>query len=1472
MNNNNGALDFDAYINDTDFKKSIDEMKARIIGLSKTAEDEGNKIDSVFKKIGAGVATYFSAQALANFGKQIVNVRGEFQQLEVAFTTMLGSKDKADQLMEQLVRTAATTPFDLKSVSGGAKQLLAYGESAETVNKTLVRLGNIASGLSLPLNDLVYLYGTTMVQGRLFTQDVRQFMGRGIPLVQELSKELGVTTEEVNAMVTAGKIGFPEVQKVIERLTDEGGMFYNLMEEQSKTLAGQISNLEDAWTSMLNEIGKETQDMASDGIAFLAGLIEHYDQILKILKVLVITYGAYKAAVITLNAVQAVQIQLANGYTIAELAKYRALLLAEKAQKLLNKTMLANPYVLAATAVVGLVTALVTFGSSASEAEKAQQRLNDAEKRASETVDDEIAKIQTLVTVITSETAAQKEKDKALRDLHKLAPDHFSDLDEEAFRTGVAKGAIDDYIESLRQKVLLQEYEHELAESFKRQEAAERGENEIPWYKKMLLSAGQYEYNTSGGAFVSGDIDFIGSANKELNESIVATEKALQEQIKGKIEALVNGSGKAAETPATTGIKTVADRIKEIEDEISKLEVARGKLNATDAAGIAKINGEITKLNNEKKELEGKGSAGSKGRYADAEKESLNYYKQMKEESVKALENLSTTDAKYAEKQAALLAKIAEAERKILEIEGGNGTLSEKLEYRRKQYETYEKWVAAGLKKEADQEFATLLQNGNSYVEYLDRQIAELKSKGNLSVEDSKSLVTLLEARDGATGKKSPIEIFKDNLEQAKLESKTLVEYLEKVKQLEDELADDNSELGVAKRGVLADEDTATTRAIAEETKAALREYESYTQKRARIDAEYQYKKSLIEKANTEGQYDENLKALEKWYNSALSSLDSEVTEKSDLWIRLFANASQLSKSSIRAVIADTKALLNYLNGATKIKPAGFTDEQLDTLGKDPEKIKAIYDALIKQQDELDSRSNYTMSGFVKGFGDLKEAAELQKKAQKETNEELKKTLLLQAEMARVKGMDEILGGIQDFGDVVGAFGSKIKELAEATGDEGLKDTAEAISGLGSIISSTAAGAAAGGWIGAIIGAVTSIGSVIADAFTQSEKSAKQAEQDARDWLRRYQLLVLELKTEDYESAFGVRSIEKAAKAYELLVQALEAYEAYANGSYFTDLYKEIASDPANIQEVGIMFWSVANAMSKINKYSTDLENMRIKTKDYNWFQELFGASDEYKSLRDLAPQIWADGSFNVEAARAFLETNNQLTEEQRKQIQNVIDLYDRYKELDDALNETVKETWGDLGVTIVDSITQAIASGEDAMEIFADKLGDKFADLGEQIAYELFFADAFDELLGKIKSTYGLGSTEAIGRAQADLIGSFFASMSDEAAKAQDWLEQWKAYAERYGFDIWSGDGNDNEDPLTGAVQKITSEEASALAGQLTMVRIKQDQMTEFLGNQLAQLVGIRENTAKTVDRLDQILTKLEGSNVINSLRSKGL
>lgn len=1465
MNNNNGALDFDAYIADTDFKKSLDDMKARIIGLSKTAESEGDKMDAVFKKVGAGLAAYFSATTLKNFGQELINVRGDFQQLEVAFTTMLGSKEKADALMDQIVKTAATTPFDLQGVANGAKQLLAYGESAENVNDTIVRLGNIASGLSLPLNDLVYLYGTTMVQGRLFTQDVRQFMGRGIPLVQELSKELGKTTDEINQMVTDGKIGFPEVQRVIENLTNEGGMFYNLMEAQSKTLTGQISNLEDAWASMLNNIGKQSEGALSAGIEFAATLVENYETILKILKTLVITYGAYKAAVIAFNVVQAVQIELAKGYTLAELAKYRALLLVEGAQKLLNKTMLANPYILAATALVGLITAVVTFADSTSVAEEQQNRLNEAIKRADEEVATEIGKIEALTTVIKSETAAQEDRNKALRELIALSPDHLSGITEEAVRNGEATVAIDNYVEALRKKILMQQLEQELAESIKREEAAKKGENEIGWFRQMLLGAAQSEYNTSGGAMVGGSIDFVGEANKALNEEIIAQEQAFQKNIKAEIAKIYesSGSGSTGGTDAL-GVGTVGARIQEITDKISALEVQRNKLNASDAAGIAKINAEIAALNKEKSRLEGKG--GKSGTEAVVEG-SLNYYKKIKEDALKSLNNLNASDANFASKQATLLRTVADAEKHIAEIELGSRSFAEQLEVRKNQYRQYNRWVEAVGKETADAEFKGLIEGGKTYVDYLNGQIAtlqSLQSAGNLGGEDAKRLVTLLEARDEATGVKSPIDKFKEGLAAAKEESESLVEYLEKIKQLEQELEGDNSELGIEKRGILADEDEETTKEIESQVKGWLKAYEGYEQKRNRLTQEYEQKRKLIEKRNTDGQYDEQLKNLEKEFKANLSALDAEVMAKSDLWIRLFANASYMSKKQIREVIADTKQLLDYLNGATTDKPIGFTEEQLQSLKEDPEKIKAIYDALNKQQEELEGRTDYLFSDIVKGIGNLKEASDLAKKAQSEQNDETRKAIELQAEMARQKGMSQILSGIAEFGNVVSQFAGKIGELADATGDEGLKNTAEAMNDVGNIISATAMGAATGGWVGAVIGGITSIGSALFDSFTKGAKTAAEAEKNAADWARAYQLLALELKEEDYESVFGTKSIARTAEVYRLLVESLELYNEAVNGTTKVDLAKDLIAQGVSLDKV----------LENINASADSLQNMSIKTKDYGWFAELFGKKDQYTSLKDLAPEIWGDGGFDVEAARAFLETNTQLTEEQRTQIQHVIDLYDQYEKLNDMLEQEIADSFGDLGSSLIKSITTAITNGEDALELFADSIGLKFEELGEKIAYELFFADMFATLQEELKATYGLGGTEAIGTAQMELIAGFFSSMKGQAANAQEWLEQWKEMAAEYGFDLWSGDLGANEDPLTGAVSKITSEEASALAGQMTMIRIKQDITNDYLDQQLTQLVGIRENTGKTVDKLDVLIEVVKGgsSETTNTLRSKGL
>lgn len=244
----------------------------------------------------------------------MIQTRGEFQQTEMAFDTMLGDTQKSQELVTQLINTAAKTPFDMQGITNGAKQLLAYGTSADEVNDTLVRLGDIAAGLSLPLGDLVYLYGTTMTQGRMYTQDLRQFMGRGIPLAAELAKQFGVAESQVGKLVTDGKVGADQVKKAIESMTSEGGRFGGLMEKQAATFVGRISNIEDAVSQMFNEMGKSQEGVINEGIDLVGNLVENWQTVGKVILTAIAAVGTYKASLIAAAGIRNAQQKAAVSY------------------------------------------------------------------------------------------------------------------------------------------------------------------------------------------------------------------------------------------------------------------------------------------------------------------------------------------------------------------------------------------------------------------------------------------------------------------------------------------------------------------------------------------------------------------------------------------------------------------------------------------------------------------------------------------------------------------------------------------------------------------------------------------------------------------------------------------------------------------------------------------------------------------------------------------------------------------------------------------------------------------------------------------------------------------------------------------------------------------------------------------------------------------------------------------------------
>ena len=510
------GIHFDITGDNSNFLRRLREVENGVKNTSKQIEQSGLGIEELFNRMTRAAAAFGAGFTAKELISNIAQVRGEFQQLEVAFKTMLGSEDKANALMQQLVKTAATTPFDLQGVANGAKQLLAYGENVENVNDDLIRLGNIAAGLSQPLGDIVYLYGTTMTQGRLYTADLNQFTGRGIPMIRELAKVFGVAENEVRGLVEAGKVGFPEVQKVIQNLTNEGGMFYNLMQEQSKTITGQISNIEDAVSTMFNEIGKANEGIINEALSGVSYLVENYEKVGKVLVGLVATYGVYKVAVMTVTALQALQASGIAALTIAERAHYGWMVLQTTAQKALNAVMLTNPYVLLATAVVGLGAAMWTFHDSTTESEKALDRFNKKQEEAQKLEQEHKQKIDSLVQSSRDIALSDLQRGQSLAELRKEYPKIFEQYD----------------IESIKLADILKLKQQIAAEDTKR--AGEKQEKElsdieaeIKYYENLLKSL-------SGQQGIDGYV-------KKLKDLRADRDVLLQEKGKGISEQFISG-------------------------------------------------------------------------------------------------------------------------------------------------------------------------------------------------------------------------------------------------------------------------------------------------------------------------------------------------------------------------------------------------------------------------------------------------------------------------------------------------------------------------------------------------------------------------------------------------------------------------------------------------------------------------------------------------------------------------------------------------------------------------------------------------------------------------------------------------------------------------------------------------------------------------------------------------------------------
>lgn len=341
-----------------------------------------------FKNLGKRVLFYAGLGAITGFVKSLMDVRGQYELLERSIGAVLNDFEKGSQIFREQQTLALKSPFTVIDLASTTKMLTAYNFEAEELVDVSKRIADISAALGVPMERLTYNLGQIRAQTVLTARDARDFANAGLSITSELAK---MYTEQEQRIVSVGDVmdrmsnkmvSFTDVMKVLNRYTDEGGMFYDFQAKQAETLAGQLSNLTDAYDFMLNEIGKENQGMLTGSISLVRSLFENWRSVANILTVVATALGVYKTAQIAVATVQLAANMNLRKYSeylvIARKAlrdKAAATKLAEASTQNLNKTLLAvakNPY---AVIIAGLAALGVAIYQAYTNATKFRKEL-----------------------------------------------------------------------------------------------------------------------------------------------------------------------------------------------------------------------------------------------------------------------------------------------------------------------------------------------------------------------------------------------------------------------------------------------------------------------------------------------------------------------------------------------------------------------------------------------------------------------------------------------------------------------------------------------------------------------------------------------------------------------------------------------------------------------------------------------------------------------------------------------------------------------------------------------------------------------------------------------------------------------------------------------------------------------------------------------------------------------------------------
>lgn len=583
------SIKFDTIVETAKVVSGFRDIQNAVHQTAKMVEKDGNSIDDVISNIQNSMNIAIGGWSIGKFVNQMMQVRGQFQQTEMAFKTMLQSEEKADALMKQLIRTAAVTPFGVEDVTEGAKQLLAFNVAAEDVNKTLIELGDVAAGMGMNLKDLVMLYGTTIAKGKMDTMDLYQFLNRGIPIADEIAKVMGLDVtnaiEEVQKQIKAGKVTSDIFIQAMQSMTAEGSKFGGLMEAQSKTITGQISNIEDAIEQMFNDLGKSQEGVINTGLGVVSTLVENWETVGKVLMTVVAAYGAYKAAVISMIAISKAQVAWESAKAFLSLAK--SITTAKDAMTLFNLVSSSNVLGLVLGAVAAGVTMFNLFGNSAEDAATKTSKFTESANEAS-------SKVESLISILKTAKEGSKVYKDTIKELSNIYDNYGIAIDkikeDESNLVDVKQQEID------KSKELVEQIKLEATERNRANAISKTNED----YNKRVDSAQQAllgklkDYGTSSSGIAVGIQNIVSDSVIKQFDDLTQKMAGLNEHSKeyqtylkqyNQLEAsLISESEKLANAFGFTGDKT-SDARKALIGYLYELRAAK-KLHSEEADNI----------------------------------------------------------------------------------------------------------------------------------------------------------------------------------------------------------------------------------------------------------------------------------------------------------------------------------------------------------------------------------------------------------------------------------------------------------------------------------------------------------------------------------------------------------------------------------------------------------------------------------------------------------------------------------------------------------------------------------------------------------------------------------------------------------------------------------------------------------------------------------------------------------------------